>query len=84
MTTSITHTPEQEAAIRYRRRQWNLTATTPLTAGQYADMRVAELFNNMVADVKTERESQELQTAFKAATPSVQTNVKTLLGIVEP
>lgn len=84
MTTTRTHPPEEEAAIRYRRKQWNKTAKVPLTAGQYADMRVAEFFQGLTAQVNAERETVELQAAFKAASPAVQSTVRSQLGIVEP
>ncbi len=84
MTTSRTHSAEEESAIRYMRRKWNKTAKTPLTAGQYADMRVKELFESITAEAKLEQETKELPEAFRSASPQVQASILNQLGITAP
>lgn len=84
MTTSHTHSAEEEEAIRFRRRQYNASNGTSLTAGQYADLLVANLFAELVASVKAEREGVELSTAFKSASQTTKDQVRQLLGITNP
>lgn len=84
MTTSRTHPPEEETAIRYFRKKYNKDNNSSLTANQYADMIAANTFGSLVASMNAERETAELTAAFKAASPAVKASVKTALGIIEP
>ena len=84
MTTSIIHTPEQEAAIRYFKKKYSAKHGTAFTNGAFADFKVADLFDHMVEQMNAERASDELLEAFKSATPTRQTAARTALGIQEP
>ena len=84
MTTSITHTADQEAAIRYFRKKHNAKHGTAFTNGAFADFKVADLFDHMVEQMNAERASDELLEAFKSATPTQKAAARTALGIQEP
>lgn len=84
MTTSITHTADQEAAIRYFRKKHNAKHRTTFTNGTFADFKVADLFNRMVELMNEERASEELLEAFRLATPTQQAAARAALSISEP
>ena len=84
MTTSRTHPPEEETAIRYFRKKYNKDNNSSLKANQYADLIAANTFGGLVTAMNAERETAELTAAFKTASPAVQSSVKTALGITEP
>lgn len=84
MTTSITHTADQESAIRYFKKKYNAKHGTTFTNGTFADFKVADLFDHMVEQMNAERASGELLEAFKSATPTQKAAARTALGIQEP
>ena len=75
-------TPEQDAAFATLRKYYNRdNPAAPVTKAQLVEMYAARAFAQAVDEADQKLTSTELRTSYKAASPSVQAQVNTLLGL---
>jgi len=80
MNLNATTTADQDIAIGKLRKQHNRSVTVPLTAKEYAEMRLVNFLDYLITEAAAVVDRQGLLDDYSNASPAVRSQVDTLLG----